>query len=101
MNDGYAHTAPVGSFAAGASPYGLLDMAGNVWEWVADWYSESYYSISKVNNPTGPEDGTYRVIRGGGWDSTIRNLRTTKRFHRYPNDWFGDVGFRCAMDAEP
>ena len=60
-------TSAVGSYPSGASPYGLLDMAGNVWEWVHDWYSSTYYSTSPYDNPTGPDTGTYKVLRGGGW----------------------------------
>jgi formylglycine-generating enzyme required for sulfatase activity len=60
-------TTEVGAYPAGASPYGALDMAGNVWEWVADWYSANYYASSPRNNPTGPSSGQYRVVRGGAW----------------------------------
>ena len=60
-------TAPVGSFPTGASPYGCLDMAGNVWEWCEDWYGADYYKKSPERNPTGPESGSYRVMRGGSW----------------------------------
>jgi formylglycine-generating enzyme required for sulfatase activity len=63
-DDGYADTAPVGSYPGGASLYGALDMAGNVWEWVADWYDEKYYASSPRNNPTGPSSGQYRVCAG-------------------------------------
>jgi len=52
----------------GASPYGIMDMAGIVWEWVADWYDADYYQNSPAQNPTGPDSGTYRVLRGGSWD---------------------------------
>jgi formylglycine-generating enzyme required for sulfatase activity len=67
--DGYQFTAPVGSYPKGASPYGALDMAGNVWEWVADWYDAAYYAGSPRSNPTGPADGEYRVLRGGCWNN--------------------------------
>ncbi|MBN1583608.1 MAG: formylglycine-generating enzyme family protein, partial [Anaerolineae bacterium] len=66
-DDGYARTAPVGSYPAGASPYGGLDMIGNVWEWVLDWYGRSYYASSPDQNPTGPTTGEERGLRGGGW----------------------------------
>jgi len=77
--DGYQETAPVGSFPAGVSPYGAYDMAGNVWEWVADWYNSTYYSSSPSSNPQGPSSGTYRVMRGGSWDGTTDYLRAADR----------------------
>ena len=67
FRDCSGETKPVGSFPAGASPYGALDMAGNVWEWVGDWYDGGYYSQSPSENPQGPDSGEYRVIRGGSW----------------------------------
>ena len=99
-NDGYLYRSPVGNYPVGASPYGALDMAGNVWEWVADWYGDTYYTSMTSNDPQGPGTGSERVVRGGGWGSTLTNLRTAKRFHRQPNIWFGDVGFRCAIDVD-
>ena len=71
VGDTYA----VGSFPAGASQYGDLDMAGNVWEWVNDWYGSSYYSTSPYATPPGPLTGTYRLLRGGSWDDTGDYLR--------------------------
>jgi len=70
-NDGYKYTAPVGSYPVGASFYGALDMAGNVWEWVEDWYYRNAYSILDLYNPIGKApgtDGDTRVLRGGSWD---------------------------------
>ena len=90
-------TTPVGSYQAGASPYGVMDMAGNVWEWVADWYAGDYYSISLSTNPQGPSAGKYRVYRGGSWFSNARSARSDSRNQNvedYPKD-FG--GFRCAI----
>jgi formylglycine-generating enzyme required for sulfatase activity len=88
----------VGSLPAGASPYGALDMAGNVYEWVADWYGEDYYASSPSDNPHGPESGIQRVLRGGAWNSRVDNLRSANRFWAFPgrNDF---DGFRCALDA--
>ena len=86
---------PVGSYPAGASPYGALDMAGNVWEWVADWYDADYYQTSPSSNPTGPASGTYRVIRGGAWDDNERNLRASFRGRLSPGSSNLDDGFRC------
>jgi formylglycine-generating enzyme required for sulfatase activity len=91
-------TSAVGSYPAGASPCGALDMAGNVWEWVNDWYDGSYYSSSPGSNPPGPVTGTFRVLRGGGWSfnvSVVYFLRAALRFSRYPADVYGSVGFRC------
>lgn len=85
----------VSSFPAGASPYGVMDLAGNVWEWTADWYDENYYAVSPKTNPTGPESGTIRVIRGGAWNTVPRAIRVTNRHWAFP---YRDdiVGFRCA-----
>jgi formylglycine-generating enzyme required for sulfatase activity len=71
LDDGYACTTPVGSFPAGARPYGVLDMAGNVYEWVSDWYDGGYYSRSPDRNPPGPDSGEYHGVRGGSWSDTI------------------------------
>jgi len=78
--DGYKDTAPVGSFPAGASPYGALDMAGNVWEWTADWY----------------RTGETRLLRGGSWVDLPRRARTSRRLGTVPTSRLDDVGVRCA-----
>ena len=101
VNDKFVYTAPVGSFPDGASPYGVLDMAGNVWEWVADRYSAGYYSNSPTENPTGPETGTYRVLRGGSWNDLSERTRIYARYSRNPADYDPSIGFRCAMDVNP
>jgi branched-chain amino acid transport system substrate-binding protein len=96
VNDGYETTAPVGSYPAGASPYGALDMAGNVWEWVNDWYQPDYYNSSLEANPTGPATGTGRVLRGGSYHDPWDSLRTSYRFYSDPESHFSNFGFRCA-----
>jgi formylglycine-generating enzyme required for sulfatase activity len=97
VNDGWQFTAPVGSYPAGASPYGLLDMAGNVWEWVQDWYDGAYYTNSPQINPGGPESGSKRVMRGGGWSHDWSALRLATRRSENPDSRSADVGFRCAL----
>ena len=104
VDDGYAETAPVGSYPAGASPYGLLDMAGNVWEWTADWYDSRAYRGQERNNPTGPETGRVKVIRGGSWLETswqgqLLTSRATNRAWMAPERGSVDLGFRCALSA--
>ncbi|MBI4704545.1 MAG: formylglycine-generating enzyme family protein [Deltaproteobacteria bacterium] len=93
-------TSPVGSKPAGASPYGALDMAGNVWEWTADWYGKAYYAASPERNPTGPSGGSLRVLRGRSWDlHHAMNFRASKRDWFVPEDRSRAQGFRCARPA--
>jgi len=99
FNDGYRDVAPVGSYPAGASPFGALDMAGNVLEWVADWYAVDYYSYSPQINPKGPESGTRHIIRGGSWWGTRDGLRPAARASKSQNFSSDKVGFRCAVEA--
>jgi len=80
----------------GASPYGALDMAGNAWEWTADWYNEGYYSSAPTQNPRGPTGGPYRVLRGGSWDNYQRDVRAANRSRIDPDKVLNIVGFRCA-----
>jgi serine/threonine protein kinase len=95
--DGYKDTAPVGLFDGGSSPYNVYDMAGNVWEWVADWYDGNYYSDSPNKDPQGPPSGSARVIRGGAWDvANTKNLLTTRRIGYDPSTMANYLGFRCA-----
>ena len=90
-------TSEVGKYPDGASPYGALDMAGNVWEWVNDWYDEKYYSSSSANNnPTGPTSGQYRALRGGAWDDLDYLVRASFRFGVSPTVFYDGIGFRCA-----
>ena len=100
VKDDFSRPTAVGSFPAGVSPYGVFDMAGNVWEWVFDRYGADTYQPGRVN-PTGPETGGYRVIRGGGWTtSDVRQLRTTYRDARGPLTAWIDVGFRCVLEDD-
>ncbi len=95
-------TTEVGTYPHGASPYGALDMSGNVAEWVADWFSLSYYLSPPASNPEGPESGQYRVWRGGSWANTSTEwVRTYSRSGNPPTDQSSVLGFRCARDASP
>lgn len=91
-----AEARPAGSLAAGASPYGALDMAGNMVELVADWYDASYYESSPAEDPQGPSTGTRYSGRGGGFKSDSEYLRTSKRDWYDPTDSAPSLGFRCA-----
>jgi len=91
-------TTPVGSFPAGASPYGLLDMAGNVWEWCSDVYGYDYYENSPLKNPAGPNIGSKHVVRGSSWDYDARHLRCADRGHYGPSDRLYNLGFRLRQD---
>ncbi|MDH4080878.1 MAG: SUMF1/EgtB/PvdO family nonheme iron enzyme [Nitrospira sp.] len=82
----YGALTDVGSYEAGKSPYGAYDMAGNVWEWVADWYDESYYGKSPDRNPKGPSAGQYRVLRGGSWVYVPVNVRSANRLWNSPSE---------------
>ena len=97
-DDGYADTAPVGSFPTGASWCGALDMTGNVWEWVADWYG--VYPSERQVNPTGPTYGESRGLRGGSWDVGAYLVRSACRGESPANDRNDSFGFRCARGSE-
>lgn len=97
--DGFTTRAPVGRFAPNG--YGLLDMSANVWEWCADWYADDYYLKSPKDNPTGPAEGTDRVIRGGSWmcsENYCNNYRVAGRSKTTPDTALNNLGFRCAKD---
>ncbi len=104
-DDGFARTAPVGSFPAGESKLGAMDMAGNVWEWVLDWFDEDYYDllieegVFPVVNPGGPETSDRRVVRGGSWFDTGNFTSSVFRAGVDPTLSDDTLGFRCAADG--
>jgi len=98
--DGFRFTAPVGSFEAGASPVGCMNMAGNAAEWCADWFGPLPREPRLVN-PTGPPTGTARVTKGGAWNLDADSIRCYNRWPLDPRARLASVGFRCARDAAP
>jgi formylglycine-generating enzyme required for sulfatase activity len=99
VDDGFARTSPVKQYPAGASPYGVMDMAGNVWEWCTDWYAANYYKKSPAENPSGPETGSDRVLRGGSWAREAAHLRCAYRYWCVPSYRLVLIGFRCAVNV--
>ena len=97
---GKDRTWPVCSKEAGNSPYGLCDMAGNVYEWVSDWYGKDSYGSSGDRNPGGPSSGARRVLRGGSWDSESWSLRASNRVRFTPVSRYVNSGFRCVVSPE-
>ncbi len=99
---GTDHTLPVASKPAGASPYGALDLIGNVWEWISDWYDAGYYAVSPSTDPQGPAttQTNLRVMRGDAWDDSHSTfLRSPNRLYNFPTQWSRAIGFRCARDS--
>ncbi len=102
LSDGFARTSPVGSYPQGASPSGALDMVGNLWEWVSDWYDSGAYATQPTEQPSGPLQGNYKVVRGGSWlDSTLGDrlsfFRAANRHWQLPEARRSYIGFRCAV----
>ncbi|MGZ5020988.1 MAG: formylglycine-generating enzyme family protein [Chthoniobacterales bacterium] len=98
IDDGFPESSPVGSYPLGASPFGVEDMGGNVWEWCHDYY-EAYRGTPKVN-PRGPTAGQKRVYRGGSWKSRFNSMRATTRGSNAPNYSCNDLGFRIVCECE-
>ncbi|MDO8546827.1 MAG: formylglycine-generating enzyme family protein, partial [Nitrospirales bacterium] len=90
---------PVGNYEAGNSPYGAQDMAGNVWEWVGDWYDAGAYAAGPARNPQGPSSGSSKILRGGSWTNSAETVRATHRREEDPDMRNSDSGFRCARGA--
>ena len=97
--DGYEATAPAGTFKRDVSPFGVADGAGNVMEWVADWYAEDAYRDPVDENPKGPDHGVYRVMRGGGYTTSGSDVRITSRSKMVPDFRDETIGFRCAISG--
>jgi formylglycine-generating enzyme required for sulfatase activity len=97
-HDGYAYTAPVGSFTP--NDVGIYDMSGNVYEWIADWHVQDYYKHAPKNNPTGGVKGIYKILRGGAWDLQPDTARTTSRYWNMAGARAVCMGFRLAHTAK-
>lgn len=100
VQDGYEVSAVVGSVQTDKSPYGVMDGAGNVMEWVADWYGERYFAEAPEQNPPSPDHGVYRVLRGGGYATTGADIRITSRSKMVADFRDETIGFRCAVSGE-
>ena len=99
FNEELNKTAPVGSYEAGKSDYGVYDLSGNVAEWTYDWHFAEFYLFSSKTNPLGPEKGHYKVIRGGSWRNNLEGVNTTYRNATTPSIRTNTLGFRCAQST--
>ena len=99
VQDGFEVAAPVGAFLTDTSPYGVMDGAGNVMEWVGDWYAETYFKEAPERNPQSPEYGTFRALRGGGYATTGADIRITSRSKMVQDFRDETIGFRCAVSG--
>ncbi|QPJ61091.1 MAG: formylglycine-generating enzyme family protein [Candidatus Nitronauta litoralis] len=97
VEDNYPFTGPVDYFESGASPFGLLNTAGNVWEWCLDWYDKDYYQVSPELDPQGPDKKRMKVIRGGSWVNTIDDISLTRRGRNFPHIKNSLYGFRIVV----
>jgi formylglycine-generating enzyme required for sulfatase activity len=98
LGTGLSTWSVVGGYPDGATPYGALDMTGNLWEWTADWYGDTYYAESPKENPTGPRTGDYRVLRGGAFNVNANLVRCAYRYgYIGPDYWYGSFGFRVVV----
>ena len=97
MDDKYSHTAPVDYYQSGASPFGIFNMSGNVWEWCLDWYEPDYYGHSPEINPMGPAASKMKVLRGGSWANTIDGAQVVLRARNSPRVKNSIYGFRTVL----
>lgn len=88
-------TVKIGSYPKGASPYGVMDLAGNVWEWTNDWYDWTYYQSSPKLNPMGPETGYQKIVKGGAWDYSANVMTISYNSDHAPQEFKSSFGFRC------
>ncbi len=93
------HPTPVGLYPRGATPDGIQDLTGNVFEWCSDWYGAGYYAKSPSENPSGPKNGEVRVLRGGSWYNLPEVLRVSLRLWHRPDGGGNVIGFRCAREV--
>ena len=101
LKEGDETVSPVGTRAPGQSPYGIHDLAGNLYEWTTDWYDDGFYTTTPPSNPRGPAAGTAKVQRGGSYINAPYRLRSTFRTKGDPTEHDPHVGFRCAQDVPP